>query len=138
MKNLASRVLIVSMALAGAVAVNAQTMSLTADVPFGFYMGSAAMPQGAYRVDRLNVAGEVITLRSAHASKAVTAIDIFGKSKEEQPRLVFHRYGDAYFLSEIWNGNGNMGRAIPRSQREKEFASNGAAPALAVVRLAVH
>jgi hypothetical protein len=31
----------------------------------------------------------------------------------QQPRLVFHRYGNEYFLAEIWNGEGTGTRLVP-------------------------
>jgi hypothetical protein len=136
MKKLVSRVLIAGVALSGLVAAEAQTKIVTANVPFSFYMRSAAMPGGAYQVDAL-APGRVIALRTRGSAEATTVYQITGKA-DEAPRLVFHRYGDTYFLSEIWSGNGNIGFQLARSRQEKELASNGTAPVVAVVRLAVH
>jgi hypothetical protein len=136
MKHLISRILIVGFALSGLIAAQAQTRIVTANVPFSFYMGPNAMPGGAYEVDAL-ATGAVIALRTRESGKAITASPITGKA-HEPPRLVFHRYGDAYFLREIWNGNGNTGFQVARSRREQELASNGAPPVVAVIRLAIH
>jgi hypothetical protein len=42
-------------------------------------------------------------------------------------RLVFHRYGERYFLAEVWNGADRAGRQLLKSQEERaierEFAS---------------
>jgi hypothetical protein len=35
--------------------------------------------------------------------------------------LVFHRYGNQYFLSQIWDGRSNAGIELPESKREKEL-----------------
>jgi hypothetical protein len=43
------------------------------------------------------------------------------KDGESTPELVFHKYGNSYFLSEIWTGLG-QGRQLPKSEREKELA----------------
>jgi hypothetical protein len=137
MKKLVSRILVAGFALSGLVAVEAQSRMITANVPFSYYMGKTAMPQGTYRVDELST-GKVVTLRTEKAANAISVFQTTGKSDEEAPRLVFHRYGDTYFLSEIWDGNGNIGLKLARSAREKELASNGAAAVLAVVRLAIH
>jgi hypothetical protein len=51
---------------------------------------------------------------------------------------MFHRYGQSYFLAEIWNGYTSVGQALTVSQREKELAGSGAAPTLAVIRLGLH
>jgi hypothetical protein len=36
------------------------------------------------------------------------------------PELVFNRYGQTYFLSQIWTG-GDQGRQLFKSNREKEI-----------------
>ena len=47
-------------------------------------------------------------------------------------RLVFKRYGDQYFLSQIWLADSDTGRELLPSARETELA-RGNAPAKAVV-----
>jgi hypothetical protein len=136
MKNVVGRLLVIGIALAGAAAIYAQSKTVTADVPFNFYMGSKVMPQGPYRVSEMSDGG-VIVLRTKAASSAITAFDVSGKSLDEPARLVFRRYGETYFLSQIWIGGTSTGRALPRSPREKELAENGPAPTLAVIRLSV-
>jgi hypothetical protein len=135
MKSLISRIVIAGFAIAGIFAAEAQNRVVTADVPFGFYMGEAAMPAGAYEVDQLSQ-GLVLALRTRNAAKAITVWQITGK-EYEAPRLVFNRYGDTYFLKAIWTGNGDTGYQLAGSKREKELASNGAAPVVAVIRLAI-
>jgi hypothetical protein len=100
-------------------------------------MGGGTMPQGSYKVDELSH-GAVVCMRSKDTAKSVTAQAIVGKKQVEPARLVFHRYGQSYFLAEIWAGDGSIGRALAASQREKELAQNGAATTLAVIRLALH
>jgi hypothetical protein len=136
MKSLIARILIVGTALAGVVAVNAADKTITASVPFNFYVGATVMPQGAYRVNEL-ANGGIVALRTSHASKAITTFPVSGKSESEPPRLVFRRYGDTYFLAEIWAADGSLGHALRHSAREKELAQNGSAPTLAVIRLAL-
>ena len=137
MKSRVTSLLNIGIALVAVVAVQAQDKTVTANVPFSFYMGSSAMPQGAYKVDELSH-GAVVCMRSPTATKAATTHEIAGKKLIEPPRLVFHRYGESYFLAEIWTGDGSTGEALAASPREKELAQNGAAPTLSVIRLALH
>jgi hypothetical protein len=132
------RVLSIGIAVAAVAAVYAQSATVTANVPFNFYMGSKLMPCDAYRVDETSNRG-VAWMVSAHrdAIKAVTTFRVTGKREVEPARLVFHRYGEEYFLAEIWTGDGPNGRALSRSPREKELAEDGAAP-LSVIRIALH
>ena len=107
-----------------------------ANVPFSFYMGRSAMPQGAYKVEELSH-GVMVRMWSADAINAVTTRAIAGKKQIEPARLVFHRYGESYFLAEIWTGDGSTGQALAASPSEKELARNGAARTLSVIRLAL-
>jgi hypothetical protein len=137
MKSRVTSLLSIGIALVAVAAVQAQDRTVAANVPFSFYMGGSAMPQGSYKVDELSH-GAVVSLRSKDSIKSVTTHEIAGQKQVEPARLVFHRYGDSYFLAEIWNGETSVGQALATSKREKELAQNGAAPTLAVIRLALH
>jgi hypothetical protein len=137
MKSRVTSILNIGIALVAVTAVQAQDKTVKANVPFSFYMGGSAMPQGAYRVDEVSH-GAVVCMRSKAVTKAVTTHELAGKKQIEPARLVFHRYGDSYFLAEIWTGDTSVGEGLAASPREKELAQNGAAPTLAVIRLAVH
>jgi hypothetical protein len=137
MKSRVTSLLSIGIALVAVAAVQAQDKTVAATVPFSFYMGGSAMPQGSYRLDELSH-GAVICMRSKDIVKSVTTHEIVGKKQAEPARLVFHRYGQSYFLAEIWTGDASAGQALAVSQREKELAHNGAAPTLAVIRLALH
>jgi hypothetical protein len=137
MKSRVTSLLSIGIALAAVAAVRAQERTVAADVPFSFYVGGSAMPQGSYKVDELSNA--IVSLRSKDSIKSVTTHEIAGKQQVEPARLVFHRYGDSYFLAEIWNGETSVGQVLAKSKREKELAQqNGAAPTLSVIRLALH
>jgi hypothetical protein len=116
------------LAAAGLYAQSSQT--LVANVPFSFHVGSAALPAGEYNVDMKTAPGFVRVVSTDR--KAVAIIASFAKQAPEyndQGKLVFNRYGDNYFLSQVWP-RGASGREISRSNREKEMASNAGQPAL--------
>ena len=138
MKNRVARLLSVGIALAAVAAVHAQDKTVTANVPFSFHMGSSLMPQGAYRVSESS-SGVVVRIMAmqSDASKASTTVHVNGKKQIEPARLVFHRYGEDYFLAQIWTGDSSNGQAIALSPREKELAQSGAAP-LAMIQVSLH
>ncbi len=136
MKNVIARLLVVGSALAGS-ALYAQDKGVVADVPFAFYMGDKALPQGRYQIDELRN-GAILTLHSATAVKSTTSWEIAGNKQEETPRLVFTCYNGSCFLSQVWPGYSSRGIALPHSKREKELASNGHTATLAVIKLAAH
>jgi hypothetical protein len=38
----------------------------------------------------------------------------------EKASLIFHQYGDSYFLSEVWTGADEYGLALPKSRAERD------------------
>lgn len=82
----------------------AQSGTYSASVPFQFRVGETVMPAGEYH---LSVVGpKVIALRGVTATANVMAQTAFineVRNNDRRPRLVFHRYGDRYFLSQVWS-----------------------------------
>ncbi len=52
---------------------------------------------------------------------------------QEKTKLVFHRYGDQYFLAQIWTEGNNRGLELPKTRREREVAMSYPAPKDVVV-----
>src|SRR5262249_41548849 len=76
-------------------------------------------------VDRLspnNTAGTLI-IRSADSGAAANfnVSGVTGK-RDQQPSLVFHRYGSQYFLAKIFYGQGREGYGLLKSKTERELA----------------
>lgn len=100
----------------------AQDMKLVAKIPFNFTVGSKALPAGEYTVRRLSP--DFVVVQSADAQGAAIALTRFAQSNtiQEEGKLVFHRYGDYYFLSSAWRPGENVGLEIPKSKLEREMA----------------
>jgi hypothetical protein len=118
--------------------IQAQSL-VQADVPFAFSLQGKAMPAGNYEIIALSdQAIEVRNLDTQRAQLLLKPMTV-QSSKDENPKLVFHKYGDQYFLSQIWNGGSHYGIAFAESNREKEvnMAANGApnAPETVIVAM---
>ena len=103
---------------------HAQQIVAKANIPFEFQMGNKTMPAGEYLIQRVSDTNEValmIRRTDASAATAITTFAVDAKNGDSEPELVFHKYGNSYFLSEIWTGQG-QGRHLPASKREKEWA----------------
>ena len=126
-KGFTMLMLIVVLALATAVATaNAQTASkVVADIPFEFSVGYKTMPAGEYMVRSLVSAGDALMIQSADAKlSALRQTEATAQMKDNNhARLIFHRYGERYFLAEVWNGADNMGRRLSKSQEERAMES---------------
>jgi hypothetical protein len=46
---------------------------------------------------------------------------VHGKALENGGKIVFHRYGEAYFLSEAWGADRGIGFKVSPSRAEKEL-----------------
>lgn len=117
-----------------ATVATAQTRT-KADVPFDFVVGQKVLPAGTYNVSEMSQ--HAILIRNAHTSKAAMInAQAAEKLNPQSPKLVFHEYGDRYFLYQAWDGS-TEGVQFPESKLEKEYrASNqGAAPQEIVLAL---
>ncbi|MBO0862847.1 MAG: hypothetical protein J2P21_30990, partial [Chloracidobacterium sp.] len=80
---------------------------------------------GKYSIGRILSMGtaETLTLRSADNKEVISFnvnnVDDMGISRA---RLVFHRYGDQYFLAQVFDGESEQGSALLKSKAEKEAA----------------
>jgi hypothetical protein len=128
LKGFTMLVLIVTLALATAVvSANGQSTAnkVVANVPFEFSVGYKALPSGTYSVQSIVSAGDGLLIQSADGKiSALRLSEATQPIKEKsQARLVFHRYGERYFLAEVWNGIDKAGRQLTKSQEERAIAN---------------
>ncbi|MFP5235357.1 MAG: hypothetical protein ACLGSD_05600 [Acidobacteriota bacterium] len=75
--------------------------AIRVDVPFAFYVGeSQLMPAGAYNVSPCSA--EILKIR--HCEEGISVMQLMhptGEPNAHQGKLVFHKYGDHYFLREV-------------------------------------
>jgi hypothetical protein len=121
-KHLYSVSVTVSLLIAMAVvAAHAGTSAnATATIPFGFTAGSVSYPAGKYTIGETEMQG-VLALRNArrHVWFISTLYSESGYD-HAKPRLVFRRYGDRHFLTQVSFGI-DGGRILPMSPAEREF-----------------
>jgi len=118
--------LIVTLVLGTALVANAQStgMRVIANVPFEFSVGYKALPAGEYSVQSIASANGLLIQSTDGKTSALRLSDATGRIKDKpKAHLVFHRYGERYFLAEVWNGVDNTGRQLLRSQEERAIES---------------
>ena len=122
LKGFTMLLLIVVLALATAVAsANAQSNNkVIAEIPFEFSVGYKSMPAGEYTVQTMTTAGNAVLIRSADGKSAAIRLteDKSPIKNKTNARLLFHRYGERYFLAEVWNGADQPGRILLKSREE--------------------
>jgi len=114
--------LMVALALAtAAVSANAQSRSsMMANIPFEFVVGDQTLPAGEYNVRAMNAARDALIVQGTENGKsAIRLSNSTGELKDRtHARLVFHRYGQRYFLAQVWDGE-TVGRDLTKSKQER-------------------
>jgi hypothetical protein len=96
------------------------------DIPFEFVVGNTTAPAGTYEFSLPRDPGGQVRMRMGS-----TADRFFQANPEtttgipQVPKLVFHRYGNQYFLSRI--GTMFSSRDLPPSRLEREARKAGVA-----------
>jgi hypothetical protein len=108
------------------------------DIPFEFHFLNTVMPAGQYDVNAAfnglqNVLSVECSACRAHGYTVTYGIGGGGNPSYEG-RLVFHKYGDTYYLSEVWTPGNAQGGALAKSKTEREIAR--ATPDMAHITLA--
>ncbi len=96
------------------------TKALSASIPFDFIVNNKLVPAGTYTVTPQGGRSEIVKLSNrAQNEQLFSFITPESESKWEGSALVFHKYGDRYFLSEIRCQNCSMNSVLPLSKTEK-------------------
>jgi hypothetical protein len=121
---------------AAVVPASAQDVDLAAHVPFEFKVGKTSLPRDAYQLSRLNGHADVLLVRGARKTVLIRGEQLGRQSGEENPSLVFHRYGDQYFLREI-RFAGRTRVDLPETKEERDAAEGRADRASATLETVV-
>ena len=105
---------------------------VVADIPFSFVVGEGHFAAGHYILSPVNES----TLRlegAGHQGRFVGTNMTQRPASDNRCKLVFHRYGESYFLSQVWTTGNQRGRELPRSRAERELAAKAASMENAIV-----
>src|SRR5215218_3226319 len=107
---------------------NAQFLNFTLSIPFDFSVGDKVLPSGRYTIKRSPIGlEEVLVIESANkkiSHQFRMKIYLSKESATESKKLVFTKYGDERFLSQIW-AISPLGKStrymISKSKQEQEL-----------------
>ena len=109
-----------------AIPVDADSIgSIRVDVPFDFIADHSTLPAGKYTIQSAGATlngviritsddGKASVFLSTHSAQSL-------RSKDETV-VIFHRYGDQYFLFQVWAIGDTIGSEIPKSSLERQAA----------------
>lgn len=121
MSKICTAVLVVALAFAS-VSQPLHAQSITqlgkVTVPFAFQAGTAHFAPGSYTLSSLSTGNSLVIRGSSDSAVAMIMCD-FEPQPSPVSQLVFRRYGNRYFLREVWI-NGNSDRLLfPESKAER-------------------
>jgi hypothetical protein len=124
-------VIAVLVAMLGMPHVCAQSLVMESDIPFAFQVGSKVLPAGQYSLSKLTICGSwLIRDRDQSNYGAVNTFQLaYGDTGKH--KLVFHRYGNDYFLREISTPLGTLG--VPKSAQEASVQIRAGSPLPVIV-----
>jgi hypothetical protein len=130
--NILKRAGLLCAILLATIVVSAQAQSpsnrVTAQIPFDFNIGDKKLPSGKYSIGRLRQNADDIVQsiddKNGHSKAIHTSIPVRNLDLTDNAKLVFHRYGDQYFLYQVWPAGTTTGRQVPASRTERDAQRN--------------
>ncbi len=96
----------------------AQSRTVQAKVPFDFTVGNKLLPSGTYTIEKESQ--WIIAIKNNDKPIAtVSVVNQDGEKSVNGGKLIFHKYGGQYFLSEVLSDRANMNVRVPVSKTEK-------------------
>ena len=130
-KVLASTGLLAALLLISvATSTRAQSLEyrIRANVPFDFNVGDTKLTAGKYSFGRAIQSSDdtILSISDLDGSSRSlsTSLPVESWRTTEKARLVFHRYGDQYFLFQVWAPSATTGRQFTKSRAERQLLQN--------------
>jgi len=105
-------------------AASAKIVHMRVMVPFNFIAAGTTLPAGEYDIQSFGTEGKLLSIHNRNSSAGIL---VFSNSCESlnassHTKVVFHRFGDRYFLAELWVQGHNTGNQVAPASHEKEVA----------------
>src|SRR5215469_15185516 len=103
MKNTACKTLItMALVLVALVPAYAQKTSATVNIPFSFTVDDVRMPAGEYVLSSPSERAVNLQHLGGPENKSAMTNNGSAANSDNHAKLVFHKYGNAYFLAAAW------------------------------------
>lgn len=128
MKKLSYTIVMLAAMLAiPAATLYAQSTGTWFKVPFSFNVGGQTLPPGEYFVEGLFC--NAVAFHNGKGEKGLVVIaQQSPRTQEVNAKLIFHRYGDHYFLATAELPNMDYARTFPAGKLESQIAKSEAPP----------
>jgi hypothetical protein len=110
--------------------------NLEANIPFQFHVGNTSLPAGRYIIRELEGNDLTVMQISSADGKQSALFDVESVQAKTTPgksELIFNKYGDRYFLSEMFDEGNVDGNRLFTSRDEKRAGKESGAEVAYVV-----
>jgi hypothetical protein len=114
--------MVLLMAVGSANAQLGSAHEVRANVPFDYKVGNTTMKAGNCSIKPAGNA-DALAIRGEGSGTALSLSRMVSSKPAATTKLVFHKYGDEYFLAQIWIEGDATGRELPKTRVEKELMS---------------
>ena len=121
-QTLRTMMIISGLMVVSAITAHAQAgSSFMVSVPFDFTVSGRTLAAGEYIVARNGVSSDGLTIRSKDGKGGASALTktIQTEDIQNETTVVFKRYDDQFFLSQVWVSGRSTGREIYKSKQER-------------------
>jgi hypothetical protein len=112
------------MAVLAGVSIPAEAAQVSCRVPFSFTVNGSTLPPGIYYVST-EVTQDLLAIRGDRGF-AFAIANYIESGGGTEAKLVFHKYGDQYYLREVWWG-GRSGRELRNRAKGEPIKTAGGA-----------
>jgi hypothetical protein len=98
--------------------------AIRATIPFDFSVRGKTLPAGKYEIKRITDSPDGLVIRNVNDQHDYAMFETESVEPRKIPNsceIVFHRYGDSYFLSELLTAGEETGRELAPSRAERQL-----------------
>jgi hypothetical protein len=124
-KHLITLMAVVFFAALTVTSVHAQGLTMSVTIPFDFAVGDKTLPAGEYYFQRTMDNSRVVTqIRSRDKTLSIYLpqthpVQDLNVQLDSKSKLVFNKYGDQFFLSQVWVLERRIGEELPKTSQER-------------------
>jgi hypothetical protein len=117
---------VMALVMMSLVSAYAQKTSATVNIPFSFTVDDVRMPAGEYLISAPSE--KVVSIQRVGGSEVKVTLTTSGSAARTTgpAKLVFHRYGNAYFVAVAWMPNSDHAQEFFTSATEIKVARTAA------------
>ena len=115
---------LLSVLLVGSAGAQEPGTKIRVSIPFDFTVKGKMLPSGEYEVTRVMDQPIALLLRNVHDKHDEVVVEtepVIGRMMPRKDELIFNRYGDTYFLSEIFTAGEQTGEELYPTHKEREL-----------------